>query len=50
MPNIGKRKKVMFLYNPSSGKGKVEKNIDMIVPNGNAVVASFQTLPLRHAP
>lgn len=25
------RKKVVFIYNPSSGKGRVEKNLDFIV-------------------
>lgn len=49
MPNIGKRKKVMFLYNPSSGKGKVEKNIDMIVSEITAKFGSCDVVRSKSA-
>ena len=49
MPNIGKRKKVMFLYNPSSGKGKVEKNIDMIVSEITAKFGSCDVVKSKSA-
>ena len=33
MANKGKKVKVIFIYNPSSGKGRVEKNLDFIIKN-----------------
>lgn len=31
MPAITKNVRVLFMYNPSSGKGKIEKNLDLII-------------------
>ena len=31
MPNIGKNTKVIFIYNPFAGNGRIEKNITLIV-------------------